>query len=88
MREGWTASIIEGHPHCRVFSAPNNDGHVTVDYDRRGWRIGISAYGITHPHSTAPKGRGWRERLENDAMDYLHRVLYEREPQPQRTEKP
>lgn len=74
MKDGWTASIIEGFPDVRVFSAPNNDGHVTVDYAMRGWRIGISARGITFPHQPY-MGRGWRDRLEADAIAYLERVL-------------
>lgn len=74
MKEGWSASLIEGHENLRVFSAPEMAGHVTVDYEKRGWRFGISYYGLTRP-SKKYVGRGWRERIEEDAMNDLASVL-------------
>lgn len=75
MKEGWTTSQVKGYEWFRVFTAPKAEGHVTVDYKNRVWRFGISYHGPTRPVAERHEGRGWRVRLEEDAMRDLERVL-------------
>lgn len=64
-------SITEGK---MVFHAPGFKGGVSVDFDIRAFRRGINFHGPVD--STKPyTGRGWRQALVTDTVEYLRGVL-------------
>jgi hypothetical protein len=59
---------------CGVFSAPAKAGLVTVDYKQRAFRTGMTFRGRNDSEQEYA-GRGWKRRLEADAIVYLGGVL-------------
>jgi hypothetical protein len=53
----------------------NGNFHVTIDYELRVFRLGNE---ISHGHFVRNQeyrsGRGWREQLRQDAIDYLRGI--------------
>jgi hypothetical protein len=65
--EGWGA--IDG---MAIISC--SQGSVTVDLDRRSYRLGVVTTG--HPYMAHQyKGRKWRERLADDAVAALRAAI-------------
>ena len=70
---GWTAELYDSlDDACQhvVLAWPGN-GYVTIDFEKRGYRSGIS---ISGPYTCIPgrcTGRGWRGRLVTDAVAWL-----------------
>lgn len=71
--QGWGEERIPG-TECTVFAAPHLAGSVTVDFDARSFRAGYSTTGKIVSHKPYA-GRGWRDRLCADAVQWLDRTL-------------
>lgn len=69
--EGWTHEALPFGQFAVIHAA--NKGMVTVDYDARTFRGGLSTMGRTDidPTLSRPQGRGWRQRLEENAVEWL-----------------
>lgn len=70
--QGWYHEFI-GDCHT-IFFAQNKEVMVTVDYQRRGYRSGIDTSGPIL-NSTSFTGRGWKDKLETDAVKWMQSVL-------------
>jgi hypothetical protein len=70
---GWTHEYFPEWD-CSVFSAPNQAGHVTVDYNARAYRTGMTFRG-RNDSELEYRGHAWRKRLELDAQLYLAELL-------------
>jgi hypothetical protein len=70
--QGWTHEFIGND--FTVFFAPDKQGMVTIDYKRRGYRGGYNTWGCTL-NSETYSGRGWKDNLERDALQWLQDVL-------------
>lgn len=70
----WGREEITYAPHCVVYTEPRYEGHVTVDYKARVFRLGISTTG---PANSTKQyvGRGWKRALELDATACLHAAV-------------
>lgn len=73
MRElppGWTSESFDGWPGFVIINAPQH-GMVTVDYHARLWRGGCTFASPNIDGRLSAGGRGWRERLESEAITWL-----------------
>ena len=70
----WTREKITYSVDCALYREPTCGGMVTVDYAKRGFRLGCTTTGRLQNEKTY-EGRGWRERLEQDAAAYLQSAL-------------
>lgn len=84
--DGWTVEMPEWAPGRVFICAADRRGWVTVDYLARGYRRGLDVSGMVHSGDRDAgsvrisrrgtyAGRGWRERLETDAVAWLRRAL-------------
>lgn len=71
---GWVARR-EGDRYVEVISAPPIGCSVTVDFDARAFRGGLSISGPITRIRFAYSGRGWRQTLIRDAIAWLEDVL-------------
>lgn len=65
--ESWT-SEPDGESHT-ILRHPEA-GYVTIDWERRGFRAGVSRIG-TMASTKTYSGRGWRKKLHTDAVAWL-----------------
>ena len=72
--EGWTREQMPHSTHCEVMHAPDQAGMVTVDFERREFRLGYSVHG-PRDSRYAYIGRGWRDELCSDAIKHLSEML-------------
>lgn len=72
--DGWTSEDLGGS--FLLIDTPRNRYRcsVTVDFTARGWRAGWSKTGRLDSRDTYI-GRGWRDRLIADAVEYLQEVI-------------
>lgn len=66
----WRREVLTDFPDMALYTEPRFGGMVTVDYHNRGFRVGLMRQGrmdSTKKYS----GRGWRQRLELDAVAHL-----------------
>lgn len=76
--EGWTFRSMDGRRDTEILSAPDV-GSVTIDFQLRGFRAGITAIGRfvgEKPSKSGPRrkqysGRGWKQALVADAVTWL-----------------
>ena len=75
--EGWTLEDPRRWRDCRVLTACNGRGMVTIDYAGRYYRAGHSMLGAPAPgmSSGGHEGRHWRESLEKSAIDWLVKAM-------------
>jgi len=79
MPEGWTREVPDYAKNHLFIGSPGADGgFVTVDFTNRCYRSGINT-GRTFRLGGIYQGLCWRQRLEQDAIDWLARVMSERE---------
>lgn len=74
---GWTREELTHPTEFTLFTEPLYGGHVTVDYKARVFRLGIVRSGRVNSTGTYV-GRGWREKLEQDACAHLHQAVNSR----------
>ena len=67
---GWDREERAERPGFAIYTEPRVGGHITVDCKARGFRLGITTQGLMNSTKTYG-GRGWQERLEQDATTYL-----------------
>jgi hypothetical protein len=74
--ESFTGWSYEFFPRWEsgVYDAPEKAGLVTVDYKQRGYRVGMMFRGPLDSQKPYT-GRGWRARLEKDAVAHLAEIL-------------
>lgn len=72
--EGWTVEYYDpSRPSAVVIlTGARRLGYVTIDFERRGFRIGASISGPPAKRGMYT-GHGWRERLVDDAVAALTR---------------
>lgn len=72
---GWTTEDL-GNSQLLI-SAPQGriTCSVTIDLRARGWRGGITRTGLLESRDRRYSGRGWRQRLIDDAVKYLQEVI-------------
>lgn len=70
----WKREELPEHPGFALYTEPRYGGMVTVDYNTRGYRIGLVCIGPLNSKKEYA-GRGWRRRLEEDATAYLHAAV-------------
>lgn len=70
----WTHEAPRHLKDIVVLHAPDNKGMVSVDFLQRCFRSGLSSWG---PKASTKQyaGRGWREILVADAVEWLKGVL-------------
>lgn len=73
--DGWT-SDPDGENHM-ILRHPEV-GYVTIDWERRGFRSGVSRIGNMVSTKTYA-GRGWRQQLQADAVSWLSGIWDKRE---------
>lgn len=69
-RKDW--AIWDCDPQVTIYSY-RNEGLVSIDYLKRAWEPGGSRFVKSMPGRYA--GRGWRERLEADAVAHLEKIF-------------
>lgn len=68
--KGWKQKeMVDG---TLVVSHPDGGG-VTINYTRRGFALGYGTW-VKPNHDSGYTGRGWRERLLNDAITALNEI--------------
>lgn len=68
---GWTVDhYTPGKPGDHLVVRAGHLGYVTLDFKRRGFRLGVSISGPTVGDATYT-GAGWRDRLVADAVTAL-----------------
>lgn len=74
---GWECERMpgEGEKYFVVLSAPNRQGYVTVDFLGRVFRSGMSSHGPPVDITVYREGRGWKNKLITDAVNWLQSVL-------------
>jgi hypothetical protein len=72
VREGW-GSQYYANWDCSVIEAPNKQGLVTIDWKRRGYRLGMVFLGPLE--ASGYSGRGWMKRLVDDAQTRLAEAI-------------
>ena len=70
----WKREELSDVPAVAVYTEPRYGGMVTVDYKARVFRLGLMRQGRVNS-TKQYGGRGWRERLEQDATAYLHSAV-------------
>ncbi len=65
--EGWTTATLVGEQ--TLLTSPHKY-MVTVDFDKRGFRSGMSTHGQLL-NKTGYRGRGWKQQLVDDAVKWL-----------------
>jgi hypothetical protein len=76
LRDGWTSELYPGREEFSVLRRPGEDGgFVTINFVRR-----IFAAGMVTPYQHVGNrkeydGRGWRQLLVDDAMDWLDQYV-------------
>jgi len=60
--EGFRREELSYAVECAVYTEPKYGGMVTVDYRKRGFRLGCSSLGPTVQTASTYEGRGWRPR--------------------------
>lgn len=69
--EGWTAEVIAGNQGRFILITSGTKFRLTatLDLEVRGFRSGMSSHGRFM--GAQHKGRGWQQRLCDDAVHYL-----------------
>jgi hypothetical protein len=57
-----------------IIESPSREGFVSVDFDSRCFRSGICMSGPFMRHG-AYSGKGWRQTLVDDAIEYLREAV-------------
>lgn len=78
--EGWTLEMLPRQPDYALLSAPSGRYMVTLDFRKRGFRSGYSTTGLLVGEAWNKKrkmygGRGWRQKIVDDAVASLQEVL-------------
>lgn len=71
---GWRREDLPYSTHCAIYHAPADAGMVTVDFERRLFRLGFSLQGPKASQKSYA-GRGWRDELSADAVALLANTL-------------
>lgn len=76
MPEGWTARRMGRNEGYAEITAPieHTSYYVTVDFAARAFRGGLSTHGPS-ASTLVYTGRGWRQRLIQDAVVWLRVVV-------------
>lgn len=78
--DGWILDLVsKSWPHLVLLTAPPPLGMVTIDFRQRGFRGGCTVSGhfvgekVTRRGITRPAygGRGWRQKIVDDAVAWL-----------------
>lgn len=72
--EGWKSEQMPYSRNILVIDSPRGEGFVSVDFDTRGFRGGMSMSGPLMRHGVY-SGRGWRQRLVDDAVEWLRGII-------------
>lgn len=70
---GWTYEVLDGDGWVTI-RCPEG-GAVTVDFNKRGFRGGVSTHGRMVSTATYA-GRGWKQALVANAVRWLDNVRY------------
>jgi hypothetical protein len=70
----WKREELPELPTVAVYTEPRYGGMVTVDYEARVFRLGMSRHGRVNSTKTYA-GRGWRLAIEQDATACLHEAV-------------
>ena len=70
VRAGHPSWIVERAHTDAVFIHCPWVGYITVDFRRRGYRLGLVSIGIVGEY----RGAGWRERLLDDAIRAMDKL--------------
>lgn len=79
--EGWALEELPREPDHVLLSTPSPGRYmVTIDFSRRGFRNGYSTTGRLvgderNKERTKYGGRGWRQKIVDDAIAHLQEVL-------------
>lgn len=74
--DGWTIRPMGQHGDQAIIqSSGPHAGMVTVDFERRVFRGGHSTAGRGHGPNEKPVGRGWNQKLVDEAVKWLRDAL-------------
>ncbi len=74
---GWNMEDEPSNEDCVVLLPPNSlgCGAVTVNLKKRAFALGFGAFIFCCDSSAKYQGRGWKQRLIDDAVSHLKDVL-------------
>lgn len=75
--DGWSVENEPGNEDCVVLLPPHSFGcgAVTVNLRKRAFALGFGAFSFCCDSSDKYQGRGWRQRLIDDAVSRLKDAL-------------
>jgi hypothetical protein len=72
---GWLCQPWHGRGVYAISTVSGSGGAVTVDLDRREYRPGMTIFGGPLNTKRRYAGRGWKQAIVNDAMEWLRKEV-------------